>query len=297
LAASATPAGGGGVSWSDSTDIIGGSAGIGLALLTMRDLLGDKAADLARRAGVGLLTRATRVADGQRKWMMDATFEREMPNFSHGTAGIAYFLATVSQQGGDARHLEAARDGARYLKTLLVPSGDGSVICHHLGDGADLFYLSWCHGPAGTARLWNRLHSIDRDVAWRAAEDAGARGIIAQGVPEQRTVGFWNNVSQCCGNAGVAEYFIARYARTADPADLAYARRQADDLLRRGTTDADAERWVQAENRISPKDVVAQTGWMQGAAGVGAMLLHLDAAISGDRRARAVVFPDSLSSP
>ena len=41
------------------------------------------------------------------------TFPREMPNFSHGTAGVAYFLATLPQHGGEARHLGAAKDGAR----------------------------------------------------------------------------------------------------------------------------------------------------------------------------------------
>jgi len=283
-----------GPAWNDINDIIAGSAGIGLTLLALRDLLGDQAVDLARQAGDRLIAVAKPVADGQRKWMMDPTFPREMPNFSHGTAGIAYFLATLSQQGGEKKHLEAALDGARYLHAIAVPSGDGTVIRHHDGDGAELFYLSWCHGGAGTARLWERLLAIDGNADWRAAEDAGARGIIAQGVPEQRTAGFWNNISQCCGNAGVAEYFLKRYSRTRNQGDLAYARRQADDLLKRGTEDGDADRWVQAENRVSPTEVAAQTGLMQGAAGVAIMLLHLDAALHGDHKTPRLELPDNL---
>jgi lantibiotic modifying enzyme len=281
-----------GPAWNEINDIIAGSAGIGLTLLALRDPLGDQAIDLARQAGDRLLAVAKPVAEGQRRWMMDPSFPREMPNFSHGTAGIAYFLATLSQQGGERRHLEAALDGARYLRAIAVPSGDGSVIRHHDGDGAELFYLSWCHGGAGTARLWERLHAIDGDAAWRVTEDGGARGIIAQGVPERRTAGFWNNISQCCGNAGVAEYFLKRYARAHDPGDLAYAKRQADDLLQRGTAEGGDERWVQAENRVSPTEVAAQTGLMQGAAGVAIMLLHLDAALRGERK-RGIVLPDS----
>ena len=69
-----------------------------------------------------------------------------------------------------------------------------------------------------------------------------------------------------------------------------------DDLLNRSTIEGGGERWVQAENRVSPADTTAQTGWMQGAAGVGAMLLHLDAATLGDRRKNAVVFPDTPSA-
>jgi lantibiotic modifying enzyme len=292
LAATGTRAGDGSIAWSPVTDIISGASGIGLALLGMRDLLGDQSLDLARRVGDRLVAASLPVADGRRKWMMSPTYAREMPNFSHGTAGVAYFLATLSQQGGERRHLDAALDGARYLQAIAVPMGDGQVIRHHDGDGTQLFYLGWCHGPAGTSRLWDRLHAIDRDATWRASEDAGARGIIAHGVPEKRSDGFWNNISQCCGNAGVAEYFLTRHARTRNAADLAYARRQADDLLTRGAVDGDRERWAQAENRVSPNDLSAQTGWMQGAAGVGAMLLRLDAATRGEKVRRAVVFPD-----
>jgi lantibiotic modifying enzyme len=295
LAAAARTGPRGTASWNDTTDIISGSAGIGLALLSVRDLLGDRALELARATADGLEELSKPLPDGQRKWMMDPTFPREMPNFSHGTAGVAYFLATLSRQGGDHRHLAAALDGARYLRAISVSSGDGTVIRHHDNDGAQLFYLGWCHGGAGTSRLWERLFSIDGDAQWRVAEEGAARGIIAQGVPERRTEGFWNNVSQCCGNAGVAEYFISRYQRSRQAGDLAYARRHADDLLRRGTVDSDAERWVQAENRVSPAAVAAQTGWMQGAAGVGAMLLHLDAAVRGEPLNRAVVFPDAIA--
>jgi lantibiotic modifying enzyme len=294
LAAAATRAEDGSVSWSPVTDIISGGSGIGLALLTMRDLLGDQAIDHARRVGDRMVAMSLPVADGQRKWMVSPTYAREMPNFSHGTSGVAYFLAALSQQGGERKHLDAALDGARYLQSLEVPIGDGKVIRHHDGDGTQLFYLGWCHGPAGTSRLWDRLYSIDRDAKWRASEDAGARGIIAHGVPERRSEGFWNNISQCCGNAGVAEYFLTRHARTGKAEDLAYARRQVDDVLGRGTIDGDRERWVQAENRVSPNDLSAQTGWMQGAAGVGAMLLHMDAVTRGERLKRAVVFPDAM---
>jgi lantibiotic modifying enzyme len=295
LADSAQPAPGGGVRWSIVTDIISGSAGIGLALLAARDLLGDESLALARKTGDALLARAEPMGEGKRRWMMDDSFPREMPNFSHGTAGVAYFLATLGARGGERTHIDAARDGARYLRAIAAKSGDGIVIRHHQGDGEQLFYLSWCHGPAGTARLYDRLDAIEPAAGWRATEDACAAGTIAQGIPERRTAGFWNNISQCCGNAGVAEYFIGRFARTRKAGDLVYARRHADNLLALGTTDTDRERWVQAENRTSPTDTAAQTGWMQGAAGVGAMLLALDAATANGGRHRVVVFPDSPS--
>jgi hypothetical protein len=48
---------------------------------------------------------------------------------------------------------------------------------------------------------------------------------------------------------------------------------------------------VQAEHRVTPEDVKAQTGYMQGSAGVGVALLHLEGAQQG--RAPLVVLPDT----
>ena len=286
--------------WSDSTDVVSGNAGILLTLLGLRELLGDQAMDLARRAGDGLVAAAVMDAAGHRMWYYDRGMTprsgaRELPNFSHGTAGVAYALATLYKEGGDRRHLDAALDGTEHLRALMVPSGEGAVIRHNsLPSGERLFYLSWCHGPAGTNRLWRRLGAIDGGATWGELETRGAKGVIGQGVPEHRTAGFWNNVSMCCGNAGVAEYFLSRYRRTGDAADLAYAKRHADDILMRSAIVNDAESWPQAENRVSPNEVLAQTGWMQGAAGVGAMLLHMDAASHARDWKRAVVFPDAM---
>jgi lantibiotic modifying enzyme len=262
------------------TDIVSGSAGAGLSLLAMKHLLGDQAIAAARNAGDRLLAAGVPAGDGRKRWMVTSTMTRELPNFSHGAAGVSYFLGTLFEETGALRYRNGAMEGARYLESIMIPSGDGRLIRHDsTEEGKNRFYLSWCHGPAGTGRLWERIHHFEKSPRWRDLENRGAAGIITQGVPEKRTTGFWNNISQCCGNAGVAEYFLARYRRTRDPEDLAYAKRHADDLLKLGTVENDAERWVQAENRVSPNAVEAQTGWMQGAAGVGAMLLHLDAAL------------------
>ena len=61
--------------------------------------------------------------------------------------------------------------------------------------------------------------------------------------------------------------------------------------LSRATAEADGLKWIQAENRVSPNDLVAQTGYMQGAAGVGAFYLHADALAKG--RKPAIIWPDS----
>jgi hypothetical protein len=47
-------------------------------------------------------------------------------------------------------------------------------------------------------------------------------------------------------------------------------------------------RWVQAEHRVKPELRVAQTGYMQGASGIGMWLLHVS-----DPTRQAIVLPDN----
>jgi lantibiotic modifying enzyme len=120
--------------------------------------------------------------------------------------------------------------------------------------------------------------------------DRSARALLQSGIPERRTDGFWNNVSQCCGSAGVAQFFLDLHATTKEGRYLEFAKRMTADLLARGTKDEKGLRWIQAEHRVRPELLIAQTGYMQGAAGVGLGLLRLDAAETGRRP--FVRFPD-----
>jgi lantibiotic modifying enzyme len=286
----AQPAGEG-VEWNPSTDIISGSAGIGLFLLWARDRIGDeRVVELAARAGTRLVERA-RPSHGGLSWLIQPDMGRNYPNFSHGAAGVSYFLASLYAVTRRAEFLDAARAGATYLDAISTTTPNGGRMVYHSTPGNEqLFYLSWCHGPAGTARLYHRLAAITGDAAWRGRVPALATAIRDMGVPG-RSPGFWENVSQCCGNAGVVEFFLDLHRTSADPAHLSMAERVAGDALRRATADGDGLKWVQAEHRVQPALRIAQTGLMQGAAGVGLALLHLDGATQA--RAPFVVLPDN----
>ena len=280
-----------GVQWDNTTDIIAGSAGVGLFLLYVDDVFQQPGARaLAMRAGDRLIELG--VADrGGLRWAMDPTFSRLMPNFSHGTAGISYFLATLYTTTHEQRFLDAALAGARYLQAIAKTDGNICLIQHDQPDNLDLYYLGWCHGPAGTARLFYQLRQATGDAAWMTWVERSANGILGSGIPERRTPGFWNNVSQCCGSAGIGQFFLDLYGATKDPRYLRFAQAMTADLLARAARDQQGTRWVQAENRTEPGVLVAQTGYMQGAAGIGTWLLRLDGA--GRGRAPFVRFPDS----
>lgn len=283
---------GAGVEWEGGVnDIISGTAGTGLFLLyAQRELDAPGALTLAEAAGRRLQQLAVE-AEGGLSWPMSADYPRTMPNFSHGTAGVAYFLAELSAATGDREPLEAALAGARRLTRIAHLQDGGCLIPHHFPGGEDLFYLSWCHGPAGTGRLFHRLHQLTGDPEWRTWLDRAVQALEASGIPEERTPGFWNNVGQCCGSAGVGELLLGvdRARGTAEHRPL--TERLADDLLARATPTASGLRWVQAEHRVHPELLVAQTGLMQGAAGIGLFLLHLDAAEQG--HPPTVTLPDS----
>lgn len=280
-----------GVQWSPTTDVIAGGAGTGLFLLYAADMLHDETArPLAVRAGDRLIELGVPDGNGLR-WAMDPSFPRLMPNFSHGTAGIAYFLATLSRATHEPRFLDAAFAGARYLQSIARTDGDVCLIPHNQPEGLDLYYLGWCHGPTGTSRLFYQLYKATGEPMWMSWVTRSANALLTSGIPEKRTPGFWNNVSQCCGSAGVAQFFLDLHAATHEPRYMAFAAKMTADLMSRATRDDKGLRWVQAEHRLRPDLLVAQTGYMQGAAGIGMWLLRLDAAERG--RAAFVRFPDT----
>ena len=98
-------------------------------------------------------------------------------------------------------------------------------------------------------------------------------------------------MGQCCGSAGLGEFFLRRYEEGGEARDLSYCTRIAADLASRAEPVGEGVRWVQAEHRVQPELLQAQTGLMQGAAGIGLWLLHLDGHFQD--REPLVVLPDA----
>ena len=270
-----------GVLWNDSADVFGGTSGIGLLLLYAARGLGDPAlADLAIDAGVGLVDGGHFRPAG-------------MVNFSHGAAGVSYFLATLFRETRDVRFKSAAVAGAERLLAMADTTDGGCVIRHHEPgpDEPPLYYLGWCHGPAGVARLFYRMAQIGGEASWLDWVRRCARSIVTRGVPEMQTPGLWNNAGQCCGLAGIADFFFQLHAVSGDRSDRDFGERVARAVLARRDQVAGGLRWTHAEHRARPDDLEAQAGYMQGAAGIGAMLVHADACARG--RPLSIRFPDS----
>lgn len=269
-----------------------GAAGAGLVLLyAHREKLHARALEWAVATGNRLLEVSEADPAGLRwKMMADMPFPFTAPNFAHGGAGVGYFLAELHKATGDPRYLEAAVSAARYLLARTTPQGDGFLICHTEEARTPMFYLGACHGPPGTGRLFLALHEITGQAEWMDHARGMLRGLTHLGAPEARSKGFWRNHGQCCGDAGIGEFALLMAGRTRDGAYLDLARRCADEILRQSDLADGLRRWVQAEHRDRPEFLEAQTGYMQGAAGIASFLLHLDTTLAG--RPVKIALPD-----
>jgi hypothetical protein len=291
--------------WDNSTDIISGAAGIGLLLLRAAAVLKNpRCVPRAESAGTFLLNEAIQTPAGL-KWKINAGASVVYPNFAHGTAGIAYFLVRLSDETGGLPFLNAALKGAAELQ-LDVEEDPKQTTCtwfHHEEDGENLWYVSWCHGPAGTARLFyalsqsklskaqKRLTGLpparrqatkslsERPMDW---VDCAANWLLNSGIPEPKKPinGYWNE-GLCCGTAGVGEFFVDLYLATKKPEYLRAAERMAQHLAAAAVPAGSGYRWIQAEDRVSPQKKDAQTGYAQGAAGIGLFFLKLSRAQRG----------------
>src|SRR5581483_5319452 len=149
-----------GKTWGASNDIISGIAGSGLALLWLADQVPElrtQALNLANRAGNALMERAQTTAAGL-QWQAGLDIPYLLPNFSHGTAGVAYFLASLHHRDPNPRALAAATAGGRELLSIATTANETCTIYHDdRVSGRTLYYLGWCHGPVGTTRLFSRL--------------------------------------------------------------------------------------------------------------------------------------------
>jgi len=277
-----------GVDWNNVTDIISGSSGIGLFLLYAAEQMEHQSSlGLAVKAGRHLMKLGIPEKEGF-KWPMSSDYPRLMPNFSHGTAGVCYFLCSLYEKTNQEEFLKTALKGANYLLEITNEQG---FIFHHEPEGEDLCYLGWCHGPPGTSRLYYKLWQITNEKKWLNAIEKSAQGILKSGIPETQVPGFWNNVSQCCGNVGIADFFLNLYKITKKNEYLDFVKKLTENLMSQATIEANGLKWIQAEHRTRPDFLVAQTGFMQGAAGIGMWLLNFDA--FDQNKKSTIKFPDS----
>jgi lantibiotic modifying enzyme len=209
-----------------------------------------------------------------------------MPNYSHGTAGVATALAVAGLALDREDFLDASRRGTQHLLAVGSLDDNGFVVPHTLPyadrDVEPVTY-SWCHGPTGTSHLFAALaHAGEHEVGGFDVARLRQRclnSILASGVPRRVRRGFWDNDGRCCGTAGVGDVLLdaAQDCTNQARADtlLRAAREMGDALVERTIRDDSGARWRFLEHRQDPPLLPPGTSWMQGAAGIATFLLRL----------------------
>lgn len=208
------------------------------------------------------------------------------PNFAHGTTGLGYVFAALYKATKEERYLEYAKDIALYIEGIAIGDEEAALVPYldSLGSGESVkkYYLSTCHGPAGSSILFMQLYEITKDEDYLEWVKRFARGTVAAGVPEKNSWGYWPSYSLCCGAPGVLEYFVKVYELTKEEEFLDYAVRTADVLVGDAFNIGDGlTRWVNAWTRADQGNVDTYIGLYMGASGCAISLLSLYAAKKG----------------
>jgi hypothetical protein len=224
----------------------------------------------------------------------------ELPNWSHGVAGVSAALAVGSAYLGRADLADAARQGAEHLVSLAQVDDGGFAVPHHVprvSTDEEEFAWGWCHGPAGTSRLFPALKMAGVGVLAGLRVDEWHRRCIRSlrrsGIPRRLRPGFWDNDGRCCGTAGVGDVLLDSWQRTGEDDDLAFALDLGQALVERAHREQHSAYWQFVEHRNADPLLAPGVGWMQGAAGIGAFLLRLSRVLEQGPTAAAVARMDS----
>ncbi|MBQ7841730.1 MAG: hypothetical protein IJ390_14770 [Lachnospiraceae bacterium] len=237
--------------------------------------------ETAAKVGEYLLTTARKLDDGHISYdngyyKQGIEYKIYWPNFEHGDAGAAYAFARLYEATGREEFLKAADEAAEYLTSIAVVQGDGALIPYRYPDLTDVFYLGYCHGPAGTGRLFYLLYKLTGKESYKEWLDRLVQGVIDAGAPENHSEGYWNVYSQCCGTAGIVNLFLGLWADNGEQKYLELANRGGRHIIGAAKITKDPYMyWLQSYTRIRPALTTYDTGFQNGAAGIGTALLQL----------------------
>jgi Lanthionine synthetase C-like protein len=256
------------------------------------------AGELAERAVEVLVAEAEETDDGLDWPFVPRRFWAEpdrppMPNFSHGLAGIAAALAVTGAELDRADLVEAAQRGAAHYVGLADTSEGGCRVPRQVplvddDDNAN----GWCHGPTGASLLFPALGRAGvTDVAGRPVAEWRHRclhSVRTSGIPERLRPGFWDNDGRCCGTAGVVDVLLDAWQDGGTDEELDFALHLCDVLVERAVREDEHASWRFVEHRNEEPLLPPGVGWMQGAAGIAAVLLRASRLLDQGREAPAV---------
>lgn len=282
-----------GIYWSEQNDYVG-DGGFALFLVSVYNATkNEKYLEAAKKIGTFLLPKGKDHPRGGKYWnVVDLTiidFPKDVfwVNMAHGSSGIGWIFTVLYKATKDERFLVAAKEIAKYIEAISVGDEEGVLVPYldslERGPSEEFYYLSQCHGPAGTSILFHELYLITKDDHYLEWVKRLSRGIIKAGAPEQFSRGYWPSQALCCGTPGILEHFVSVYRLTGETEFLTYAKRTARMIIGQSFVEDDKDiyklktsrRWLGSWWRTIPTDVHSYTGLYLGTAGNAWALLSL----------------------
>ncbi len=278
-------------------DVIVGIAGIGLELLDLAKRYNDSALVYAVTIGDTLLRRGMPAGQGG-YWNRSEDMDLNLPNFSHGTAGVGYFLARLYEETRQPAYLAGAEQAAQYLMDIADQKEGRFLVPYGIpNEGLSTkFDIGWAHGPPGTARLFYLLWQLtEKDVYWNHVE-SNVRSIVASGVPNATKDSLlWTGpfrIDQRFGTSGAATFLLKMHGVRSESQYLTLGRLIVDDILEKSSNAEVGRYWVLSRYGFQGQrgESASYTGYFYGAAGLGLALLQMHYADVS--QPASIVFPD-----
>jgi lantibiotic modifying enzyme len=155
-----------------SHDLLSGSAGAIVALLSLRPVLGAGALEHALDLGDRLIGAARKDRFGYSWRAPTFPTRHNLTGFAHGTAGIAYSLLGLFAATGEPEYRQAAEKAFAYESSWFDREQSNWADLRAYGGprtskGAISCATYWCHGAPGIALSRVRAYEVLNDVRYR----------------------------------------------------------------------------------------------------------------------------------
>ena len=235
-------------------DVMGGSAGAILGLLRLyRDTQSSDVLKRAIKCGEYLLRQPRIGPEGHRGWSGQGSGPHGLNGMSHGAAGFAYALASLSAATGRDEFAKAASECIAFEN--LSYDAERSNWPDLRGDGEPGWPCQWCHGAPGIGLA--RIAMTKRgglDAKLLATDIRNALVGVERGWPGPLD-------TLCCGALGSIEFFCEAGSALGRSDLRELASRRLMSLLEAATSTGDY-RWNSGNRQFN-------LGLFRGLAGVG----------------------------
>lgn len=236
-------------------DLMGGSAGAILGLLRLyRDTASDDVLALATRCGDHLLRQPRVGSDGRRTWVGEGIDPQGLNGMSHGAAGYAYALASLSEATGRADFSGAASECIAYENFTFDPQRHNWPDLR--AESERHWRSQWCHGAPGIGLARVAMARLDRaDTALLTADIRNAVVGVESGWESQI------EDTLCCGVMSSVEFLSEAGDAMGRPDLRGLASRRLAQIISAAALRGDY-RWSAGPGRFNP-------GLFKGLAGIG----------------------------